>query len=132
MMTPNVGAKGKFTIKEPFNDGDFFNGEVEVVYSDGMCFTTDITDVEFGLEHTIFGYSSKKVVTIYWEVTDDWKKEILKLKKQVEISKAYFQNILEVNPNIRIGSPSHLVNCVNVMKNSAEKALKILEEVEND
>ena len=32
MMTPNVGAKGKFTIKEPFNDDDFFNGEVEVVY----------------------------------------------------------------------------------------------------
>ena len=30
------------------------------------------------------------------------KEEILKLKKQVEISKAYFQNILEVNPNIRI------------------------------
>ena len=58
------------------------------------------------------------------------KEEILKLKKQVEISKAYFQNILEVNLNIRIGSPSHLVNCVNVMKNSAENALKRLKEVE--
>ena len=60
------------------------------------------------------------------------KEEIIKLKKQVEISKAYFQNILEVNPNIRIGSPSHLVNCVHVIKISAENALKILEEVEND
>ena len=60
------------------------------------------------------------------------KEEILKLKKQVEISKAYFQNILEVNQNIRTGSPSHLVNCVNVMKNSAENALKRLKEVEDD
>ena len=58
--------------------------------------------------------------------------EILKLKKQVEISKAYFQNILEVNPNIRIGSPSHLANCVNVMKISAENALKRLKEVEDE
>ena len=32
------------------------------------------------------------------------KEEILKLKKQVEISKAYFQNILEVDPNIMRGS----------------------------
>ena len=60
------------------------------------------------------------------------KEEILKLKKQVEISKAYFQNILEVNPNIRIGSPSHLVNCVHVIKISAEDALKRLKEVEDD
>ena len=57
--------------------------------------------------------------------------EILKLKKQVEISKAYFQNILDVKSNIRIGSPSHLVNCVNVMKISAENALKYLEEVDD-
>ena len=60
------------------------------------------------------------------------KEEILKLKKQVEISKAYFQNILEVNPNIMIGSPSHLANCVNVMKISAENAIKRLKEVEDD
>lgn len=60
------------------------------------------------------------------------KEEILKLKKQVEISKAYFQNILEVNPNIRIGSPSHLANCVNVMKTSADNALKRLKEVEDE
>ena len=59
------------------------------------------------------------------------KEEILKLKKQVEISKAYFQNILDVKSNIRIGSPSHLVNCVNVMKISAENALKYLEEVDD-
>ena len=55
--------------------------------------------------------------------------EILKLKKQVEISKMFFQNILDVKSNIRIGSPSHLANCVNVMKISAENALKYLEEV---
>lgn len=58
--------------------------------------------------------------------------EVLKLKKQVEISKIFFQNILDVKPNIRIGSPSHLANCVHVMKISAENALKRLEEVEND
>ena len=57
--------------------------------------------------------------------------EILKLKKQVEISKAYFQNILDVKSNIRIGSLSHLANCVNVMKISAENALKKLEEVDD-
>ena len=56
--------------------------------------------------------------------------EVLKLKKQVEISKGFFQSILDVNPKIRIGSPSHLANCVNVMKISAENALKRLEEVE--
>ena len=60
------------------------------------------------------------------------KEEILKLKKQVEISKVYFQNILEVNPNIRIGSPSHLANCVHVIKISAENALKRLKEVEDE
>ena len=54
------------------------------------------------------------------------------LKNQNEISKIFFQNILDVNPNIRIGSPSHLANCVHVMKNSAENALKRLEKVEND
>ena len=54
------------------------------------------------------------------------------LKNQIEISKIFFQNILDVNPNIRIGSPSHLVNCMNVMKNSAENALKRLKEVEDD
>lgn len=58
--------------------------------------------------------------------------EVLKLKNQIEISKGFFESILDVKPNIRIGSPSHLLNCVNVMKISAENALKRLEEVEND
>ena len=53
------------TVAELIDQLQKYPSEVEVVYSDGMCFTTDITDVEFGLEHTIFGYSSKKVVTIY-------------------------------------------------------------------
>ena len=60
------------------------------------------------------------------------KEEILKLKKQVEISKAYFQDILEVDPNIMRGSVGHLANCVHVMKNSAEDALKRLKEVEDE
>ena len=60
------------------------------------------------------------------------KEEILKLKKQVEISKAYFQNILEVDPNIMPKSIGHLTNCVRVMKNSAEDALKRLKEVEDE
>ena len=60
------------------------------------------------------------------------KEEILKLKKQVEISKAYFQNILEVDPNIMRGSVGHLINCVHVIKISAENALKRLKEVEDD
>ena len=60
------------------------------------------------------------------------KEEILKLKKQVEISKAYFQNILEVDPNIMRGSIGHLTNCVRVIKISAENALKRLKEVEDE
>ena len=60
------------------------------------------------------------------------KEEIIKLKKQVEISKEYFQNIIEVDPNIMRGSIGHLTNCVNVIKISAENALKRLKEVEND
>ena len=60
------------------------------------------------------------------------KEEILKLKKQVEISKEYFQNILEVDPNIMRGSIGHLTNCVHVMKISAEDAIKRLKEVEDD
>ena len=60
------------------------------------------------------------------------KEEIIKLKKQVEISKAYFQNILEVDPNIMRGSVEHLINCVHVIKISAENALKRLKEVEDD
>ena len=60
------------------------------------------------------------------------KEEILKLKKQVEISKEYFQNILEVDPNIRRGSVGHLINCVHVIKISAENALKRLKEVEDE
>ena len=60
------------------------------------------------------------------------KEEILKLKKQVEISKAYFQNILSVDPNIMPKSIGHLRNCVRVMKISAEDALKRLKEVEDE
>ena len=60
------------------------------------------------------------------------KEEIIKLKKQVEISKAYFQNILEVDPNIMPKSIGHLRNCVHVMKFSAENALKRLKEVEDE
>ena len=55
------------------------------------------------------------------------KEEILKLKKQVEISKTYFKNILDVDPNIMPKSTGHLRNCVRVMKISAENALKRLE-----
>ena len=56
------------------------------------------------------------------------KEEILKLKKQVEISKTYFKNILDVDPNIMPKSIGHLRNCVRVMKISAEKALEVIDE----
>ena len=59
-------------------------------------------------------------------------KENIKLRKQVEISKAYFKNILDVDPNIMPKSIGHLRNCVRVMKISAENAIKRLDEVEND
>lgn len=60
------------------------------------------------------------------------KEEILKLKKQVEISKVYFKNILDVEPNIMPKSIGHLRNCVRVTKISAKNAIKRLEEIEND
>ena len=60
------------------------------------------------------------------------KEEKKKKKKQVEISKEYFQNILEVDPNIMRGSIGHLTNCVHVIKISAEDALKRLKEVEDE
>ena len=56
------------------------------------------------------------------------KEEILKLKKQVEISKTYFKDILDVDPNIMPKSIGHLRNCVRVMKISAEKALEVIDE----
>ena len=54
--------------------------------------------------------------------------EILKLKKQVQISKTYFKNILDVDPNIMPKSIGHLRNCVRVMKIYAEKALEVIDE----
>ena len=56
--------------------------------------------------------------------------EVLKLKNQIEISKAYFKNILDVEPNIMPKSIGHLRNCVHVMKISAEKALKHLDKID--
>lgn len=53
------------------------------------------------------------------------------LKNQIEISKGFFESILDVNMSIMNYSPSHLANCVNVMKISAENALKYLEEVDD-
>ena len=47
-----------------------------------------------------------------------------KLQEQLNAAKYFFKNILDVNPNLHGGnSVMHLKNCVNVMKNSAEKAL---------
>lgn len=47
-----------------------------------------------------------------------------KLQEQLNTAKYFFKNILDVNPNLHGGnSVMHLKNCVNVMKNSAEKAL---------
>ena len=46
-----------------------------------------------------------------------------KLQEQLNTAKYFFKNILDVNPNLEKGSYAHLSNCVNVMKNSAEKAL---------
>ena len=45
------------------------------------------------------------------------------LQEQLNTAKYFFKNILDVDPNLNKGHVSHLENCVNVMKNSAEKAL---------
>ena len=45
------------------------------------------------------------------------------VQEQLNTAKYFFKNILDVNPNLKKGSYAHLSNCVNVMKNSAEKAL---------
>lgn len=49
-----------------------------------------------------------------------------KLQEQLNTAKYFFKNILDVNPNLEKGSYAHLSNCVNVMKNSAEKALSAI------
>lgn len=51
------------------------------------------------------------------------KLSVEKLQEQLNTAKYFFKNILDVNPNLKKGSYAHLSNCVNVMKNSAEKAL---------
>lgn len=52
------------------------------------------------------------------------KLSVEKLQEQLNTAKYFFKNILDVNPNLHGGnSIMHLKNCVNVMKNSAEKAL---------
>ena len=52
------------------------------------------------------------------------KLSVEKLQEQLNTAKYFFKNILDVNPNLHGGnSVMHLKNCVNVMKNSAEKAL---------
>lgn len=51
------------------------------------------------------------------------KLSVEKLQEQLNTAKYFFKNILDVDPNIDRGSYAHLSNCVNVMRNSAEKAL---------
>ena len=51
------------------------------------------------------------------------KLSVEKLQEQLNTAKYFFKNILDVNPNLKKGNYAHLSNCVNVMKNSAEKAL---------
>ena len=51
------------------------------------------------------------------------KLSVEKLQEQLNTAKYFFKNILDVDPNLNKGHVSHLENCVNVMKNSAEKAL---------
>lgn len=56
--------------------------------------------------------------------SDTDKLSVEKLQEQLNTAKYFFKNILDVNPNLHGGnSVMHLKNCVNVMKNSAEKAL---------
>ena len=55
--------------------------------------------------------------------SDTDEKTVEKLQEQLNTAKYFFKNILDVDPNLNKGHVSHLENCVNVMKNSAEKAL---------
>lgn len=52
------------TVAELIEQLQKYPNDAEVVYSDGMGFSTDVTDVDFGRGYTIFGYDSKKAVTI--------------------------------------------------------------------
>ena len=54
------------TVAELIEQLQKYPGETEVVYCTGdMGLTEDVTYVDIGLERSIFGYGSKKVVTIY-------------------------------------------------------------------
>ena len=54
------------TVAELIEQLQKYPSDTEVVYCTGdMGLTTEVTSVEFGRESTIFGYSSKEVVTIF-------------------------------------------------------------------
>lgn len=54
------------TVAELIEQLQKYPSDTEVVYCTGdIGLTTEVTSIEFGCESTIFGYGSKKVVTIY-------------------------------------------------------------------
>ncbi|MDG4957948.1 hypothetical protein [Lactococcus lactis] len=74
--------------------------------------------------------SVEKLQEIRVEELKDFNSKILqaelknqKLQEQLNTAKYFFKNILDVKPSLKKGSYAHLSNCVNVMRNSAEKAL---------
>lgn len=58
------------------------------------------------------------------------KNKVEKLQEQLNTAKYFFKNILDVKPSLKKGSYAHLSNCVNVMRNSAEKALAAIGGIE--
>ena len=73
--------------------------------------------LSYGINLTI------KESTILLESMKGFIDDKIELQEQLNTAKYFFKNILDVDPNIDRGSYAHLSNCVNVMKNSAEKAL---------
>ena len=75
--------------------------------------------------------SVEKLQEIRVEELKDFNSKILqaelknqKLQEQLNTAKYFFKNILDVNPSLHGDNRAmHQKNCINVMKNSAEKAL---------
>lgn len=58
------------TVSELVEQLQKYPSEMKVVNIDGN-YSEDVTDVDIGLEYSIFGYGGEKVVRIHCEVSND-------------------------------------------------------------
>ncbi|MDG4962984.1 hypothetical protein OGZ33_01855 [Lactococcus lactis] len=105
--------------KETEPDYWMIRGEI---WSDDIAFLEAHNGTSSEVQAAMDEWENNAIPLYKSPVTTD-KLSVEKLQEQLNTAKYFFKNILDVNPNLKKGSYTHLSNCVNVMKNSAEKAL---------